>query len=172
MVKVSYQREPYDQRDSNHVAAKARDISKWRTRTMKCAAWLNGQSTRPEKVAKSIAQFMEPLLAEPSEVQQDIHYQSILRLCQDAYQFSLVLRKSKYNYEFVPLSDGAVIEGEAGREVTSQGFDSSQESPDNGFEGYRVAFTSFGGLISCIPGTGERSVVVQAHVVCRTETKL
>ena len=167
MVKVSYQREPSDQRNSHHVAGKATDLSKWRTRTMKCAAYLNGQSTRPEKAAKSIAQFMEPLLAEPSEVQQDIHYQSILRLCQDAYQFSLDLRRSKYNYEFVPLPDGAVIEGEASGEVRGLCFDTSQALPDTGFEGYRIAFTSSGGLISCVPASGERRALVKAHVVCR-----
>lgn len=135
---------------------------------MEFAAGLDVQNKRPEKIAKYIAQFMEPLLADPSDVKTDIHYKSILRLCEDAYNVALVLRKSHFDYKCESLSDGTLIDEAVEGEIKPQGFDRPQATQDPMIQGSRIAFTMFGALVKYEPAIGERYMVEKAHVmICR-----
>lgn len=110
---------------------------------------------------------MEPLLPEPLKDTSPIHLESIRRLCEDAYNLTLILRKSASDFKCESVPRDTVIDETVESQISPQAFDPPSKSQAPRIQGSRIALTIFGGLIKYEPSTGERFVLVKPHVVCR-----
>ena len=110
---------------------------------------------------------MEPLLLEPSKDRSPIHFESIRRLCEDAYKLTLILRKSTSDFKCESVPEEIIIDDSLESQISPQAFDPPSKSRAPRIQGSRIAFTIFGALVKYEPATGERFVLVKPHVMCR-----
>ena len=114
---------------------------------------------------------MDPLLAptpkalphgEPDST--EVHDNTVLQLCQDAFKLALVLRKSKANFRCEVQRTGTLIDANIESEIVPQAFD-GQPGP---VHGAKVAFTIFGALVKYSGyALDDRHVLERAHIICR-----
>jgi len=120
-------------------------IGDWRLLTLDCAEKLNYSSTGLADVAAIIRLVLEPLRASPSSSAGEKEVQvKVLRLCQDAQKFRLIMRRSKDVFRcLVPgprdRSQSAVGRGELAEPVAVEGGAPGQASGE-------IAYTLFGAL--------------------------
>lgn len=167
MVKVCHQKSVYNSADFNNPIGDASDIHDWRSRTVGCANWLGGQNERPRKAAEYIATFMVPLLPEPLNDTWPRNFESICRLCEDAYKLTLVLRKSTSDFKVESVPNGTVIDDSVESQISPQGFIPPHKSQLPTIQGSRIDLTIFGALVKYDRATGERYVLEKSHVACR-----
>ncbi|MCJ1377669.1 hypothetical protein MMC17_000765 [Xylographa soralifera] len=147
------------------------EIAEWRRRTVECAGWLNGRSSRPEHAAKHIYDFMQPLTPLPRDIPKghsspDSTYDSSLTLlCNDALKLQILLRRCKADYRFESFKDGTVINSTVGSEITEQAFDGPFDA--NTQQSVAIAFTISGALVKYDSASGQRYVLEKSHVVSR-----
>ncbi|KZZ99055.1 hypothetical protein AAL_02606 [Moelleriella libera RCEF 2490] len=131
-------------------------IADWRLSTIKCIE-LSGMGQPDETAAtgamlKKLTSFMpeNPDVRAVHAIETDVQL-----LCEAAYDFRLMMRKSKdiYTCFFVP-------EGEPWHEQTQKAAEAFAEQP-GGSSGQVVACTSWGGLIKHAKFRGEEPVVLQ-----------
>lgn len=156
----------YGSAGSNNDIGNASDIHEWRRRTVECANWLGGRNKMPRLFAEYIATFMEPLCPEPFKDTSPIHFESIRRLCEDAYKLALVLRKSTSDFKCESMPCETVIDDSIESQISPQAFDPPPKSQAPRIQGSRIVFTIFGALVKYEPATGERYVLEKSHVVC------
>ncbi|MCJ1431996.1 hypothetical protein MMC27_001352 [Xylographa pallens] len=147
------------------------EIAEWRKRTVECAGWLNGRSSRPEHAAKHIYDFMRPLTPLSRELPkshpspESTYDSSLTLLCNDALKLQLLLRRCKADYKFESFKDGTVINATVGSEVTEQAFDGPFDATAQ--QSVAIAFTISSALVKYDSASGERYVLEKSHVVCR-----
>ena len=137
-------------------------LAEWRSTTIECAKALTGRSSLPSITSKMILNILQPLEKGSSRSQPRIE-QTMLDLCDKAYDLSVLMRKNKKaNFQVLTLRSGSeIIE----TQISPQAFDGPQ--PD-GLERAKVAFTIFGGLTKHPEDCPGQIVLETAQVVCRT----
>ncbi|TAQ84016.1 hypothetical protein B7494_g7668 [Chlorociboria aeruginascens] len=143
------------------------DVAEWRTRTMKCASFLQPQenSSRPAQAANKIQNFMRPLL--PCDRDQAIldagneHLSDhLLKLCTAAFRFMLMLRRSKDVYKCELPVPGKRLNPEEDEPMYSE------KSEDPRIDAQHVAFALSGALVKYPEyDPTQRLVLEKAHVI-------
>ncbi|MCJ1355651.1 MAG: hypothetical protein MMC33_005643 [Icmadophila ericetorum] len=132
----------------------------WRKRTIECAALLDQESEKPERVAKDIWEFMKPMLS-PS-TNEKMNLKSLFELCKDAYELTSLLRKSSAIYKIIKLEEGTTV---SESKMVAQAFDGP---PPLDMKNSRIAYTLFAALIKRPDiDLDEEYVLEKAHVICR-----
>ena len=114
---------------------------------------------------------MDPLLATTPKVlpqgepkPAEVHDNTVVQLCEDAFKLAILLRKSKANFKCEVQRMGTPIDGTLEAEIAPQAFD-GQPGP---VLGSKLAFTIFGALVKYSGyALDERHVLERAHVICR-----
>lgn len=142
----------------------------WRIGTIKCGSLLKLKDDTPQITAKIIQDFMTPLRPQPQDDAAKIGdkelHEKLLRLCKDAFDFTLTLRgcKDVYRCEFPknqkPNDDDSEVQARERRIDSMEG--------GSGAEERRVLFTISGTLAKYPGGNMEKRLVLEkAHVVVR-----
>jgi hypothetical protein len=144
------------------------DAIEWRTNTIKCASLLKLKDETPNMAAQAIQDFMAPLRSQSQEdaaqTTNSELYERLLRLCKDAFDFTLTLRgcKDMYRCEFPKADKLDPQESEAhARERRMGGTPGSL-----GTEEDRIAFSISSTLVKYPGGNLKKRLVLEkAHVV-------
>ena len=135
---------------------------------MKCAGLFNSKSSAPEEVAQTIQELMRPLLLERSDwsanVVNDGIQKQLVNLCRGAYNFVLLVRRSKASYCCeCPKVGSALVEDDAEPQA--------REGPKDGEADEKVVKVSrvlFGAFVKYPEDNRTKRIVLEkAHVVVR-----
>ena len=135
----------------------------WRSRTIECAESLKTRSSLPKEAARAIIDFLQPW-QKGTAASKGLE-QSVKELCDNAYDLSVLMRKSRRaNFSVTCPLEGAAFSARGHQQMLVQDFFGP---PPEEFEGTAVVFTIFGGLTKWPEDAPERVTLEQAHVVCR-----
>ena len=142
-------------------------VSDWRLLTLRCIELAKWQGKNiGEKTAEELYAVLRPLIAKragKSDI--DNLRNGVGRLCQDACELRLLMRKSKYDYYCLDISPGKVLDG-ADHFACPFGATSAGKNDRRGHVGVTVAFTVFGALVKePQPGAGKTRVLEKAQVI-------
>ena len=91
------------------------------------------------------------------------HDSQVLKLCVDAYQLAVLMRKSRATYRCESCNEGTLIDEKLEPEISAQAFEGVQAPTINGS---KIALTIFGSLVK-YSELDERHVLEKSHVICR-----
>lgn len=137
-------------------------VSDWRSLTLRCIELAKFQGKDiGEKTAEELYAILQPLIvkrAGKSDV--DNLRTSIRRLCQDANELRLLMRKSKDDYYCVDIPTGKVLDG-ADHLACPFGATTGGKNDRSGHVGVMVAFTLFGALVKDPQPSAEKTRVLE-----------
>ncbi|KAH9205473.1 hypothetical protein DL95DRAFT_491012 [Leptodontidium sp. 2 PMI_412] len=136
------------------------DVAEWRTQTMRCASFLQLESTMPGQTVGAIRHFFAPLWPQPPT--EDKLHALVTQLCKDAFSLAMLLRSCKdvYQCEFPPPRSMLTEDTEP------QERELRQEDMSDGLTDQDIAYNLSGMLVKYPKQDAEkRLVLVKAHVI-------
>jgi hypothetical protein len=128
---------------------------------MRCAELLGGQTKLPESTATLIWDFMVPILPQSKTAEKEAD-KLIRKLCDDAFNLAILMRKSKDKYIVGAPKENTLMSSFEGAEPQ----DTERGGPTVSRESPVIAFCLFGALIKRPEhNPDERMVLEPAHVV-------
>ena len=91
-------------------------------------------------------------------------HQSLEKLCQEAYDFAVLLRSSSDRYYFRSIEDKKKVEVPTNEYFMSE----SMIGPNSNYIGSEVWVTLFGALVK-ESQRGERHIIMKASVICKAQ---
>jgi len=149
------------------------DILEWRIQTLKCASFLEVRHETATRTAQAIEDFMAPLRFPPqdrlTQKAAGAPRDSVNRLCNDAYNLILTLRRCDDTYRCEVPKPGAKVDTDV--EPLAQEYHHSTTEASHGrvaSEKAVILFTIFGSLVKYPENNmAKRLVLEKAHVVIK-----
>lgn len=152
------------------------DIGEWRALTVRHAKSLSMKQTNlPARTASHIQRLLEPwstnyllkLDFQKRANQNSIQYQSLYKLCQDAYDLAVHLRSSSDRYYLISIEDKKKVKDPKEEYFMSE----SMIGPSSNHIGSEVWVTLFGALLK-ESRRGEQHLITKASVICKAKSTL
>ncbi|KAL5326242.1 hypothetical protein ACEPPN_007380 [Leptodophora sp. 'Broadleaf-Isolate-01'] len=135
------------------------DVAEWRTQTMRCASFLQLESTMPGQTVGAIRHFFAPLWPQPPA--EDKLHALVTQLCKDAFSLAMLLRSCKdvYRCEFPPPRSRLTEDTEP------QERELRQEDMSDGLTDQDIAYNLSGMLVK-YPQAGRREASGSREGTC------
>ncbi|KAK7973984.1 hypothetical protein PG989_015832 [Apiospora arundinis] len=146
-----------------------KDVAQWRKATMKCSSYFDdAQSTPAQEAMNQLSSRIGPITQHDS-IARSKASEKILKLCNDAYELQLLMRKAEDTFVVQDFS-GKLVAGVADF-VTKFG-DEPRNTGDTSDTTDTVAFSRFGALVKYPIGESDKDPIVleKAHAVFYAET--